>query len=398
MSSPMENANEPLLAAVHSIHGFIKRTAERSDTGCCWETIDYGNKPHRDPGIFNGVGGISFFLVDSFPHTADAESLVLAQGAIDWCAAFSGKHFKRGLHLGKTGAALAALHKANTLGEAATPTFSLANAATIISEPPGPMTDLLGGEASNGFFLLKLWARTRDEAHLAGAERCADWLDRNVVRDERGTHCPVDPGGTTGFPPRLFLGAGHGISGIAHFLVLLAEATGKDRWAAFARELLDTLARYSRPAHGGLNWPVFIGAEDLPRCQWSHGAAGIGLTYFTASRVLREPRYLDMALMAAEATYGYGDFRSNYTMCTGLAGGGGLLLEAYVATGDLRWKARANEFALLCIAYRESTPSGDAWPTDAKGLYSADFGYGAAGVGHFLLRLISDGRLPMPVM
>ena len=114
--------------------------------------------------------------------------------------------------------------------------------------------------------------------------------------------------------------------------------------------------------------------------------------------MLREPRYLDLARQAGEATYGYGDFRSNYTVCTGLAGSGGLFLELYAATAEVRWKERAYEFARKCIAYRESTPDGDAWPTDARGLYSADFEYGAAGVGHFLLRLLADGKLADPLM
>jgi rhamnogalacturonyl hydrolase YesR len=397
-SGAMEDANEPLVAAVHSIHGFIKRTAERDGTLCSWETIDYSNKPHRHPGVFNGVGGISFFLVDALPITKDPDSIALAQGAINWCAAFSGTHYKRGLHLGKTGAAMAALHKANALNEASTPDFCLSNAEVIMGEPPGPATDLMGGEASNGLYLLRLWQRTRDERHLAAAERCADWLDRTVVRDERGTHCNVDSGTTMGFPPKPFLGVAHGISGLAHFVALLGEATGRERWTSFARELFDTTARYSKPSHGGLNWPVVIGEEELPRCQWSHGCAGIGLTYFTAWRVLREARYLQIALQAAEATYNIGDLRNNLTVCTGLAGGGGLLLEAYAVTGDARWKARAHEFAMRCIAYKEETPEGDAWPTDAKGLHSADFMYGASGVGHFLLRLISGGKLPMPLM
>ena len=394
----MDPDNEYLRQAVLSIHGFIKRTAEPAGKGYCWETIDYENKPHRNPGLFNGVGGISFFLVDAYPHTRDPEALTLAQGAIDWCEAFSGKHHRRGLHFGKTGPALAALHKSLALGEAATPAFSLANAEVILAEPPGPITDLIGGEASNGLYLLKLWARTQDEIHLRGAERCAAWLDLNMTRDKDGTHCPMCPGGSDKSPPLSFLGVAHGISGIAHFVACLAEVSGSDRWASLARELFDTLARNARPAQGGLNWPAAIGREKLERCQWSHGSAGIGLTFLTAHRVLGDSRYLDLAIQAAEATYHYGDYRNNATVCTGLAGGGGLLLEAYAATGDPLWKERAHEFARRCIAYRESTPLGDAWPTDGKGLYSTDFDYGASGVGHFFLRLMADGRLPMPVM
>jgi lantibiotic modifying enzyme len=222
-------------------------------------------------------------------------------------------------------------------------------------------------------------------------------LDTVIIRDARGTGCVVDPKGVIGFPPDIYLGAAHGISGVGHFLVLLAEASRSDRWAALARELLDTTARYAIPAKGGLNWPAAIGRDQLSRCQWSHGAPGIGLAFLDAYRVLGDGTYRETGLLAAEATYAYGDFRSNYTFCCGLASQGELLFKAYQITGDSSWKHRASEFALWCLDYREVTPEGDAWPTDTKGLHSPDYCYGAAGVGHFLLRVLSDGKIALPL-
>jgi lantibiotic modifying enzyme len=304
-----------------------------------------------------------------------------------------------GFTSGKTGVALAALHLSLALGEYKVPSYCLENARVILNEPPGPVTDLLGGEASNGLYLLKLWARTQDAAHLSGAERCAGWIESRINRDELGTHCLVDPDhGLGGFPARIFLGAAHGISGVAHFLACLAEATRSERWAVLARELFDTVVRHAQPIHGGLNWSPCIDNPGLSRCQWSHGAPGIGLTLLTAHRVLGDPRYLECAVAAAEATYHYGDFRQNYTQCTGLAGGGELLLEVFRATGAAMWKQRASEFAMQCLRYRETTPDGDVWPTDTPGLYSADFDYGASGAGHFLLRVLDDGATPLPLM
>jgi lantibiotic modifying enzyme len=394
----MQPSTELIEDAIKSILGFIRRTAEAAPSGHVWETIDYQNQPHRDVSVFNGVGGISFFLVDAFRRYQDPAMLDLAQGAIDWCAAFNGSHYERGLQFGKTGPALAALHKSIALAEPIVPEFCLSNAAVILRESPGPITDLVGGAASNGLFLLKLWARTRDDIYLRGAERCAAWLDLQMRRDKRGTHCIVDPEGRLGFGPQIYLGVAHGLAGIAHFLACLAEATGNERWATLARELFDTVARYALPAHGGLNWSVHLESKELNRCQWSHGAAGIGLTFLTAHRVLGDSRFLDLALQAAEATWSYGDFRHNYTQCTGLAGSGELLLETYRVTGDARWLDRAIAFAHLALVYQESTPEGDAWPTDTPGLHSADFSYGAAGVGHFFLRVLSGGTLPMPLM
>lgn len=389
---------QPLEAAIHSIYGFIRRTAAVAGDEVSWETIDYENKPQREISVFNGVGGIPFFLTDYHRQFYSPEALALGQGAITWCSRFPGKHYRRGLHFGQTGVAMAALHRAKAVGGNDVPEICRANARILLSDPPGPITDLVGGEASNGLYLLRLWEHTRDAAYLRGAERCATWLASQMIRDERGTYCHIDPLGKLGFKPNLYLGVAHGIAGVAHFLTLLAEQTKAERWANLARELFATIARHAHPARGGLNWPVYVGQEELVRCQWSHGAAGIGLTFLNAHRLWGDDTYLDLAKQAAEATFGYGDFRQSYTFCTGLAGSGELFLETYLTTRDPVWRERAHDFARQCIAYREQTAAGDAWPTDGKGLHSADFVYGAAGVGHFLLRVLAEGKFPMPLM
>ena len=59
---------------------------------------------------------------------------------------------------------------------------------------------------------------------------------------------------------------------------------------------------------------------------------------------------------------------------------------------------RALEFANKVLRYRDVLSEGDVWPTDAPGVYSADFMYGAAGIGHFLLRLETQAEPPMPLI
>ena len=76
--------------AIHSIYHFIERTAERTETGITWETIDYENKPQHEISVFNGVGGIPFFLTDYYKCYGTEAALELSQGALDWCANFQG--------------------------------------------------------------------------------------------------------------------------------------------------------------------------------------------------------------------------------------------------------------------------------------------------------------------
>ena len=54
----------------------------------------------------------------------------------------------------------------------------------------------------------------------------------------------------------------------------------------------------------------------------------------------------------------------------------------------------------LCdrLSGRAELPEGDAWPTDEPGFCSADYMYGAAGSGHYFLRLQRPHDIEMPFM
>ena len=120
--------------------------------------------------------------------------------------------------------------------------------------------------------------------------------------------------------------------------------------------------------------------------------------FLKAAQLLDVPAYREVARKAGETTYAYGDFRDNITQCIGLSGCGELFVELYRDSGDDTWLTRAHEFADLCMGYRAELPEGDAWPTDEPGLYSADFMYGAAGMGHYFLRLQQPQEVSMPFM
>lgn len=276
------------------------------------------------------------------------------------------------------------------------PEYCEQNADVILREDPGPFTDLMGGAASNGLYLLRLWNVTDEARFLDGARRNGAWLCDQLVRDDEGCHCLCRPDGEFGDRP--FLGAAHGISGVAHFLLMLHEATGEEGWADAAHNILTTLERHAIADRGGLNWVPMLGDTELSRCQWSHGAPGIGIVFLKAAQVLGEARYRQAAIKAGETTYAYGDFRKNITQCIGLSGCGELFVELYRDLGDEMWMHRAQEFADLAMPYRDQLPEGEAWPTDEPGLYSADFMYGASGLGHYFLRMMDPHNVPMPFM
>jgi Lanthionine synthetase C-like protein len=90
--------------------------------------------------------------------------------------------------------------------------------------------------------------------------------------------------------------------------------------------------------------------------------------------------------------------RRNPGQCHGLAGSADLFLELHRLTGAPVWRQRAGAFARRALAYRATTADGEAWPTDDAGAptrYSPDFMRGAAGVGHFFLRVLAPDRVRM---
>ncbi len=370
---------------------------ERDGTRARWETLDYANRPHYGISLFNGVGGIPVFLADYARLRGNEEARALALGALEWCALPEHAGWVRGLHFGKAGPAFSALLNEGALESPAVAGLVAKVDDAILNEDPGPVTDLVGGAASNGFYLLESWKVRGTSAYLDGATRCGEWLLRQLARDDSGCHCLVSPGSNM-FGGHVFLGLAHGIAGVALFFTLLHEATRETAWKSAALEIFDTLERHARPVHGGWNWPGVIGEDECSRCQWSHGAPGIGMAFLKAYEIFGELRLLRAALMAGEATFAYGDLRQNATQCIGLAGCGDYLLELARVTREPRWLERANGFGRMTVAYRATLPEGDVWPTDGVGLYSPDFMYGGAGIGHFLLRLETQGELPMPLI
>jgi lantibiotic modifying enzyme len=137
--------------------------------------------------------------------------------------------------------------------------------------------------------------------------------------------------------------------------------------------------------------------KEKAECQWCHGSAGIGLFYTKAYEVMGEESCLKTAKAAGENTFAYGDFRNSPIQCHGLSGNAELFIELYRLTQDNLWLERAHDFATRIFSYRITSPEGDAWQIDEPGLYSPDFLCGAAGIGHFYLRLGASDQLRMPL-
>jgi hypothetical protein len=65
----------------------------------------------------------------------------------------------------------------------------------------------------------------------------------------------------------------------------------------------------------------------------------------------------------------------------------------YRLTRKPLWLERAHDFARRMFTYRTTTPEGDMWQSDDTDCHSLDFMFGAAGTGHFFLRLWQPDRV-----
>ena len=106
---------------------------------------------------------------------------------------------------------------------------------------------------------------------------------------------------------------------------------------------------------------------------------------------------MEIAQLAGKATYAYRDIRNNPSQCHGLSGNAELFIELYIITGDDAWLQWSYEFAVLASSYCKKTAQGDIWQADEPGYYSPDFLCGAAGTGHFFLRLLDPDKIEMPL-
>lgn len=389
--------------AADSVFRYIERTAVTDPDGTRWTTLRYDNKYVEDQlSVFNGIAGISLFLADYHRVTGHAGALELAAGGLRWAMARTATHdIGDSLCFGWGGVALTWLK----LWEVRKRSEDLA-ACLAIAERIGPpdmtkprewgyTTDYIGGVAGQGILLLLAWEATGDAKWLERARELGLWLATHAQTQGEGVAWKM----AVGHPDApVYWGFAHGLAGIGHFMARLSLATGERNWRDLCEGSARALEGAAVPDRGGLNWNRGPALEPASRCQWCHGAPGIGLFFLSAHAALKEAKFLALAEQAAVTTAAYGDCRGNPCQCHGLSGNGELFVELFRTTGASRWQAEAQRFAELAMAYRSVDAGGERWQADEPGHWSPDFMCGAAGAGHFFLRIAQEGRLLLPMM
>lgn len=401
------------------------------DDRCTWTGDDIDQGPgappdgelvHRPVGadLYGGTSGIAWFLAHAWRAGGDAGAREAALGAVRHSLHRTGATpADTGLYTGALGVAVAAASVARLLGdppEAGTiragadrlgevvAALCAAGGPPVAGDPGG--ADLIQGDAGRVVGLLVLAGRPGASPALGAAAAVAgERLLAAAVRAPEGWSWPAPDPAWPGL-----CGLGHGASGPAVALGMLAAATGDDRFAEGAHQA----ERYERSwfDRARSNWPDLRAAPPDHPSFWCHGAGGIGVARLQAWRRTGDPTVLAEAAAALDtataatmralrqAAGGDGavpSFDCNLSLCHGVSS----VAELHAMAGELtgagdhlahgrrlvQWALDGTDAALAAIAC--GVPGGG----EAPGLM-----LGLAGVGATFLRLADPSWLPSPAL
>lgn len=314
-----------------------------------------------------GSSGVSYFLWRA--------TGILPDDAIQWTLNhLDTNKCPPGLYAGYGGVALALLE------------FGMLDSAVAVMERANKPDSLYGvpglyyGIAGWGLVQLHFWRRTGEDRYLSNAVSATEHLLRTLQRDDDGVYWE-----TRGSIP---LGLGDGASGIAVFLLYMYSATGNEHLLATARDALRFEIANGDKTGDWLVWSTHKGAAASgPKSpHMRHGTAGVSSAVLRYFAVTGDEEFLGLAELcgASVATRFTNKLWHDY----GLAGFGEYLIDMYHFLGERRYLDAAYHVAEALLAYRIQRGSGYAFAGLEMLRTSCDFGFGSAGIGVFLHRLL----------
>ncbi|MCE7734778.1 MAG: hypothetical protein GPJ54_07880, partial [Candidatus Heimdallarchaeota archaeon] len=321
---------------------------------------------------YGGVAGIVSYLLRLYRITHDPLYLDAAKGGADWLIAVAD----------------------TTTGYAWPESYG----STLLS------TRWSKGGPGIGSVFLEMYRFTEDVQYLNVAKGLFTWLDSeklDLAGDAYWLQLPD-------VASEIFLGRWHGVAGIASFLIDLYEVTGAAAHKALALSAVDYVQAQAIADGTGVKFENQV-AEGTFFSGWSRGGAGIGSVLLRANTLDSGAGYL----ATIDLIYNYyteisnttangiifSDSESNPRNMTGMGHGGPgigmFLVQAYEATGDVKFKNMAQSIALGLNDLMFTNTNGVAWlKSDAAAENYIDYYlyYGIVGVATFMqaLELMQD--------
>jgi len=398
----------PYLAAAEKAAAWIESSALRAPIGLTWPS-DPKDPKSANSSLYAGTPGIVLFFLEAYSSTGKQSYLQDARGGADSLLASLPQEQGMGLYEGLSGVlfALEETFKATRdqkyrkgfvdglekIGQGAVEKGAGVEWSSV--------TDIIGGSAGTGLFLIYAYHETKDRAWLDLAARAGTRLIELGKPENGGLKWAMDPEF-----PRLMPNFSHGTAGIAYFLARLYQETKKkpylDAALAGAKYLLSVASTEGETCEIFHHEPD---GKDLYYLGWCHGPVGTARLFFVLNEATGDTSWLDWVRRSANALLKSGipdretpGFWNNDGICCGLAGVGEFFLDLGRALKDKSYLAFSDRVTARLLA--KATPAGNQmfW-VQAEHRVRPDFlvaqtGYmqGAAGIGTFLLQLDAAGR------
>jgi len=392
--------HEPsLLAGAQDAADRIAAAAIRSGPGAAWIGLDWLGDSDASQlvplgfDLYNGAPGIALFLAAHARVTDDHAAADLARAGLapvrSHLAGANAARFARGLGLGGASGLGSVVYALSAIGGLLGDhdlTRDALRAARLFTDElieSDQVYDVIGGSAGGILGLLEAHRSTGDSDVLARATRCGEHLLRARGRD--GRDAGMWPALGTGVRP--LTGMSHGAAGFAYALGALHRATGREDFAAAARDCLEFEDRWYSADRG--NWPDLRREDPAWPCQWCYGAGGIGLARIAmARRGHADSTTLDADIARAVRCVERAWPSPLDTLCCGSLGNIECLDEAgrFLGSPRLREEARRRAGCLLA----EAQATGDyRWGGGGGKQFNLGLFRGLAGVGYTMLRRLS---------
>jgi lantibiotic modifying enzyme len=382
---------------------WVRGSAIKTSAGLTWPA-DPSDPKSVNPALYSGAPGVVLFLLELHHATGRPEYLADARAGADEVVAHLGDQREAGLYTGIAGSGfvLTEVYRATNDGRYRDAARRVVRTLTDLARPVGKgagwndVTDIIGGSAGTGLFLLYAAEHLDEPAAVPLAARAADRLLELGVPDQGGLRWAMDPKF-----PRLMPNFSHGTAGIAYFLASVYQATRERRFldgALGGAKYLQAIAKTEGdicliPHHqpDGL---------DLYYLGWCHGPVGTARLWRKLAEVTHDDQWNAWVQKSARAVMTSGipekrtdGFWNNVSQCCGTTGVAQFFLDLYGAGHEPAYLEFSKKMTADLLARGTRDDKGLRW-VQAENRVSpeqlvAQTGYmqGAAGMGMWLLRL-----------
>jgi lantibiotic modifying enzyme len=382
---------------------WIRSTALETDRGKAWPA-DPADQKSVSSGLYSGVAGTVLFFLEAYRSTQDEAHLKEARAGAEYLLRSLEEEKQNGLYVGLAGIGFA-LQETSKLTRDDRHREGAKRVVELLKKRArhagkgvewNDVTDIIGGSAGIGLFLLYAAREIQDKAAVELAVQAGERLLELAQPANGGLKWRMSVRSE-----RLMPNFSHGTAGVAYFLATLYQATKRQPFldAALAgANYLQAIAE--KEGDGCLVFHHEPGGEKLFYLGWCHGPVGSARLFYRLHQATGERQWLEWVERCGRAVVRSGipekrtpGFWENASQCCGSAGVAGFCLELHRVTGDRQYIAFARHMTEDLLRRATRDDKGVRWRSAEfrvkPEMLNTQTGYmqGAAGIGMMLLHL-----------